>query len=249
MIYKEFSLLKFPAAGFPYLYHFVRAVPGRGAVINVLVLSLVLISFSSCSYEFTISPWEDGIIPYYLDGEFSDTDVDNIRQAMDAWENVCGVRFEKVTPRSSAYKIMRVNANEWLSSIGENNSECHMIFGRYYTGVDVIIHELGHCLGLMHEHQRPDRDDYVLIVWDNILSGKEYNFEIVDNPIFIEEDYDYDFQSIMHYDPVSFSINGDPTIIARGGEDIYQSGGVTELDAAKARAIYGPPLDEDDIHE
>lgn len=242
-------MLKFLSLQLEYVYRAAPALPRHGTLISALIILLSSFFITSCSYEFTISPWEDGIIPYYLDGEFSDTDVENIREAMDAWENVCGVRFEKVTPRSSAYRIMRVNADEWLSSIGENNSECHMVFGRAYSNVDVIIHELGHCLGLMHEHQRPDRDDYVRIVWDNILSGKEYNFEIVDNPIFVEEDYDYDFQSIMHYDPVSFSINGSPTIIAIGGEAIFQSGGVTELDAAKARAIYGPPLDEEDIHE
>ncbi|HPS58802.1 MAG TPA: M12 family metallopeptidase [Spirochaetota bacterium] len=218
-------------------------------IITAVKISAVIILMSSCTYEFTISPWEDGRIPYYLDGEFSNNDVNNIREAMDAWESVCGVWFEEVSPRSSAYKIIRANANEWLSSIGENNSDCHMIFGRTYSDIDVIIHELGHCLGLMHEHQRPDRDEYVIIVWDNILTGKEYNFDIVDNPLFTEQDFDYDFQSIMHYAPGSFSINGSPTIISIEDYAIYQSGGITELDAAKARAIYGPPLEEDDIHE
>lgn len=210
----------------------------------------VLLIFASCSYDFTISPWEDGRIPYYLKGEFSDTDVANIREAMDAWESVCGVRFDKVSPRSGAYKITRVNANEWLSSIGENNSECQMIFGRYYSDVDVIIHELGHCLGLMHEHQRPDRDEYVIIVWSNILRGKEYNFDIIDNPLYVEQDFAYDYNSIMHYAPKSFSRNGLATIVPVDGLSVIDpSNSITELDAAKARAIYGPPLENEVIYE
>lgn len=236
------------SAPFIFLYNNVRRIPEHGAVIRPgIVLSLILL-FCSCSYEFTISPWEDGRIPYYLDGEFTDADVSNIREAMDAWESVCGVRFEEVTPRSSAYRIYRANVNEWLSSIGENNSDCHMVFGRSYSDVDVIIHELGHCLGLMHEHQRPDRDEYVTIVWDNILTGKEYNFDIVDNPLFVEQDFDYDYNSIMHYAPVSFSIDGTATILTKGAP-IFRTGGVTALDAEKARAIYGPPLDDDIIYE
>ncbi|MBN2041445.1 MAG: hypothetical protein JW864_15505 [Spirochaetes bacterium] len=213
---------------------------------SLLFLTL-LVQF--CTYDFSIGPWEDGIIPYYLSGDFTDNDVRNIREAMDSWENVCGVRFTEVKPRSSAYKIVRVSANEWFSSIGENNSNCQMVFGNAYSDINVIIHELGHCLGLVHEHQRPDRDQYVTVIWENILTGKEFNFDIIDNPLYVEENFEYDYHSIMHYAPASFSIDGTPTIIAAGDEEIYRSGGITELDAEHARAIYGPPLEDDDFYE
>lgn len=35
-----------------------------------------------------------------------------------------------------------------------------------------IIHEIAHALGFFHEHSRPDRDDYVDVLWDNVLSGE-----------------------------------------------------------------------------
>lgn len=31
-----------------------------------------------------------------------------------------------------------------------------------------IQHELLHVLGLLHEQARPDRDNYVQIIWDNV---------------------------------------------------------------------------------
>ncbi len=210
---------------------------------KTIKLAVILFIFSlSCTFEFTIGKWEDGIIPYYLKGDFSDHDIQNINEAMKRWENVCGVRFTEVTPRSSAYAIIRVSRNEWESSIGENNSQCHMVFGSTLSDVSVITHELGHCLGLVHEHQRPDRDSYVIINWYNILTGKEFNFEIMDNPLYIEQNFEYDYTSIMHYAPNAFTINGSPTIIAKDGTPIDPFEDITALDAEHARAIYGPPF-------
>ena len=62
-----------------------------------------------------------------------------------------------------------------------------------------VAHELGHALGLFHEHQRPDRDDFISVVRENIKTGQESNFSPV-NPTFI--DYlgvPYDLTSDMHY--------------------------------------------------
>jgi hypothetical protein len=210
---------------------------------KTIKFTIIIIIFSlSCTFDFTIGKWEDGIIPYYLKGEFSTQDVQNILDAMDAWEKVCGVKFKKVTPRSSAYAIIRVSRNEWESSIGENNSQCHMIFGSASSDISVITHELGHCLGLVHEHQRPDRDNYVIINWYNILTGKEFNFEIMDNPLYIEQNFGYDYKSIMHYAVNAFSKNGNPTIKTIDGSIILPAEEITDLDIDHAKAIYGPPF-------
>ena len=210
--------------------------------INIIII-ISLCSFC-CTYDFTIGSWEDGVIPYYLSGEFSNEDLTDIEVAMASWESVCGAKFEKVTPRSGAYGIIRVSENKWYSTIGENNSSCYMHFSAEYSNIDVIIHELGHCLGLVHEHQRPDRDLYVTIVWDKIKEGKEFDFMIMDNPLYEEHLFKYDYNSIMHYPPVSFSIDGSETIISNTDEQINRKGEITEYDALKVQAIYGPPAEE-----
>lgn len=66
----------------------------------------------------------------------------------------------------------------------------------------MVIHELGHALGLNHEQSRLDRDRHVRVLWRNIaLGGRPQFWRGLDNPHGVE----YDLTSIMHYHPqVSF---------------------------------------------
>jgi tolkin protein len=61
------------------------------------------------------------------------------------------------------------------------------------------MHEIGHSLGFIHEHSRPDRDDHVSIDVSNIVKNTEFNFEKFSTDLIDTSSMPYDYTSIMHY--------------------------------------------------
>lgn len=63
-------------------------------------------------------------------------------------------------PRCCSY-VGRRGGGPQAISIGKNCDK----FG-------IVVHELGHVIGFWHEHTRPDRDDHVSIIRENIQPGR-----------------------------------------------------------------------------
>ena len=76
------------------------------------------------------------------------------------------------------------------------------------------VHELFHTLGFVHEHTRPDRDDFISINMDNIKPGEEKNFEkrpegtsdFFEKGSVDSKNTPYDVLSLLHYGPQVRSI-------------------------------------------
>jgi MYXO-CTERM domain-containing protein len=104
-----------------------------------------------------------------------------------------------------------------------------------------IIHEIGHALGLFHEHTRSDRDNYVQIDWNEIVDGKDINFHL--QVAGAQNLGPYDYGSIMHYGEYFFSASANkPTIIVPDGIEIGQRIALSDIDAESIDQLYATDL-------
>lgn len=190
-----------------------------------------------------LTAWKDGIVPYSFEKTIAPDIKQVVQGAMDVWESVCKVQF--VEKPDGHYRIQKWNGNYIWSTVGSDScgtSPGMRVSIKGYKNYSEIkramLHELGHCLGLTHEHQRPDRDDFVSIRWDNIEKYGRYNFIKKQNPLIDISRHYYDYKSIMHYRSRAFSKNKEKTIIFHRGEPNINFS-LSDGDIDKIQTIYG----------
>ena len=70
------------------------------------------------------------------------------------------------------------------------------------------MHELGHVLGFFHEHQRPDRNDYITLNPDGIDYDRAKESFKRQGEYINSLEVEYDYASIMHYSKKAFAKDG-----------------------------------------
>lgn len=120
-----------------------------------------------------------------------------------------------------------------------------------------------HAVGFWHEQSRTDRDNYVTVLWKNIIPGMEYNFNKYNwnmiqtlgvpydtSTVRISATYtktnkyfkcSFSAGSVMHYTRLSFSKDGrSPTIVPKNPnvDFIGQRTGFSKSDLMKINRLY-----------
>ncbi|KAG7243889.1 hypothetical protein INR49_006044 [Caranx melampygus] len=149
--------------------------------------------------------WPEGVIPYVISGNFSGSQRAIFRQAMRHWEKHTCVTFIERTQEES-YIVFTYRPCGCCSYVGRRGGGPQAIsIGKNCDKFGIVVHELGHVIGFWHEHTRPDRDEHVSIIRDNIQPGQEYNFLKMEPGEVDSLGEVYDFDSIMHYARNTFS--------------------------------------------
>lgn len=218
-----------------------------GSIHHLLSLTGVLLFFGASAwaghYPAAISPgnvpWPGGVVPYEFDAALSPAQQQAYLDGLREFELAGNVQF-----------VPRTTEVDWVlykyHPAGPN-----LVSGSQPQVVEInlltrgqICHEMGHSFGLLHEHQRPDRDTFVEILSGNIIPGNAGLFDIIPGETSFGA---FDFESVMHYgrDVLSVSPGVLDTIRPRPGFEKYTSRlgnlALSPADRAMMAFLYGPP--------
>ncbi|XP_065124347.1 meprin A subunit alpha [Paramisgurnus dabryanus] len=150
-------------------------------------------------------------IPYILTDSLDLNAKGVILQAFEMYRLKSCVDFKPYEGESSYISFTKLDGC-W-SFVGDLKTGQNVSIGDRCDTKAIVEHELLHALGFYHEQSRSDRDDYVKIWWDQIIPGKEHNFNKYEDDFITDLNTPYDYESIMHYRPLSFNKEPDiPTI-------------------------------------
>lgn len=159
--------------------------------------------------------WTNSTIPFYIDeNDFDDDDIKIILKAIGDYHKETCVHFRPYEKTDDNFIVVKGNSTGCWSSVGmqKGGQILHLQKpGCVHHGV--VLHEFLHALGLYHQQSASERDDYVQILYENILEGREFNFAKYNSSLITNFDIPYDYQSIMHYSEKAFSKNGEKTIV------------------------------------
>ena len=195
--------------------------------------------------------WEHAdVIKYWLERDDS-----QVERGFKEWNDVLqgGLVFVRVENRDlSDIRVgFKTGVGSW-SYVGRENrhiakSEITMNFGwDISSDYDTVLHEIGHSVGFMHEHQHPEMP----VNWDkagldrwlksppNNWSDDDIEFNVTDRVQGADSSV-WDMDSIMHYPFPGFVIESPEPYASQG---IEPKGGLSAIDREETRLWY-PPLD------
>ncbi|XP_035223941.1 astacin-like metalloprotease toxin 5 [Stegodyphus dumicola] len=185
--------------------------------------------------------WPNKRVPYIIDSSLDTAKATAlILQAMNDYHiNTC-VKFVPRTTEKNYIKLF--SGKGCYSYVGMiNRGEQPVSLGQGCLRKGTIVHELGHAIGFFHEQNRSDRDDYLIIYWQNIMTGMETQFtRLQPSQNLLLTDFDH--TSIMLYGNYAFSKDGrSVTMVAKNGQRLlepYEKPGLTKSDIQRVNEMY-----------
>ena len=175
--------------------------------------------------------WSEGVVPYVIDDALPPGAAESVRAAIEEWNAKTVITL---APRVDETDYVRfAPSDRCAASVGRRGGEQKVWSGREGTGCGPsgMAHEIGHAVGLSHEHQRMDRDARLIVRGEDLhgpLAPWVARSRLAAAP--------YDYRSVMHYDPWHWET------IPPGIE--IGLGGLSDGDIDGVARLYGQPPED-----
>ena len=129
--------------------------------------------------------WTGGVVPYSIDA--NTPNLTDISDAITEWNTKLAGVIQLTACQKVGVDPCFGHANYVHMMSVPPSQNCYsyigMIGGPQELGLSPgcdkprIVHELGHAIGLLHEQSRNDRDGFVTVLLQNVISGQTSNFD------------------------------------------------------------------------
>jgi len=190
--------------------------------------------------------WPNGVVPYTLTG-FSYAErrkiLETISTLNDQLEGCINIRPYSSNTDVDYINIFKGEPRKCWSKVGRIGGHQPLSLGDRCIERGTITHELLHALGLYHEHQRSDRDNYVEIHRDNMvdLTDSKYKTNFAKCTGCKDYGVPYNIESVMHYSQWGFAKPNSQSITAHDSTKQSRMGtstGLGMLDELLLRKMY-----------
>lgn len=151
--------------------------------------------------------WPGGVVPFSYAANVTTAMQAAMQSAMLEFRNVTNVTF---VPRTNELDFVLVTDSTINSSPVGRVGGGQLLHITNWNQHWQIVHELMHVLGFWHEHQRPDRDQFVAVQSANVDPLRAIDYRIVPTGRVVGA---YDFDSLTHFADTEGGIGGAQTIV------------------------------------
>ncbi|XP_055340286.1 low choriolytic enzyme-like [Paramacrobiotus metropolitanus] len=187
-------------------------------------------------------------IPYMVEPDVDDALMDDIVAALDDITNQTQcLRFLSVddadalkVPNNPTIRFASGQSGTCAAEFGGVRSPMHKV---YLSTQCISAGELGRiqqllmlAMGFPHEHVRSDRDEHIIVNWDNVIPERRNELDKNDPGIFDTLPYDYD--SLLHPGYVFLAqVASIPTLMAKNKAKIGQRQQLSADDVKKLKTV------------
>ncbi|XP_050352280.1 zinc metalloproteinase nas-4-like [Nymphalis io] len=194
----------------------------------------------------TTKRWPNNEVIYFIQAEhFSSDQLQAIQDGIDDLARASCVKFRPYVKGDRDAVVIQGSRRGCFSQVGYqggyqvlNLSSRHPA-GRGCFRHGTIVHEMLHTLGFYHMQSSSDRDEYIDVIWENIVKNARHNFRKYNSFAVSDFGVGYDYDSVLHYSRKAFSLNGQDTLVPKQfAAEIGQRIGLSDKDTQKLNKMY-----------
>jgi len=210
-----------------------------------------------------ITLWANGKVPYEIQSSFTQVDKDVFEASKKLIEEKTCIRYVPKTGSGPYLRLRRECAcgqqggdcfpGGYTDGLGANTPRELVMSAACMDGgsgdLTFFTHEMMHALGVIHTQNRPDRDNFVSILEDNIQPDALSQYELCSSCI--THGTPYNCLSTMHYRDTFFNVDGKKTMLAKDSSqcDLQTSTTMVDSDWVLLNKMYNCQTDDDDDDE